>query len=123
MSEESLWTDLLKQSTNRGTSNEAFVVLVGDIETNKRTILSYLCGSTTGANQTYDEIFFSLVENINYDYFEIEDPAAELSIKVNVWSLDQRLFQSFPDIVKIRSSGQRVRTIEFLTDLFIFIFT
>jgi hypothetical protein len=123
MSEESLWLSLIKQSQNRGSSDEALLILLGDLESSKRSLIGYLCGSTNAAHNQ-DENFLNLIENLSYDYFEIDDPTTELSLKVNIWSIDQRLFPKMFDLVKIKGHDQRVRlfvvTYLFIFDSFLF---
>jgi hypothetical protein len=112
MEPQSLWLKLLKQSTVRPLPTDSTVILLGDMETNKRTLLSYLCFDKLQGNQQNtpklqtddDEYLLSLLENVNYDYFDIDNNSLEsCNTRVNIWSVDQRMFPShLLEIIKVR---------------------
>mmetsp|Transcript_6608 Transcript_6608/g.7203 ORF Transcript_6608/g.7203 Transcript_6608/m.7203 type:complete len:553 (+) Transcript_6608:120-1778(+) len=126
--EESLWLKLLKESTNRSSSSDALIILLGDLATNKRSLISYLCGvgqktqthSFLNTPITSDESLLQLLENVTYDYFDIDEAVFEASsststsssssIRVNIWTVDHRMFPSLSNLLHIKASivDQRV---------------
>ena len=105
--EESVWLKLLQDSTNRLGTSESLVVLIGDTETNKRTLLQYLCENGHEKQRSFpnDEGLQDLLEFINYDHFDIDSNSLEAqTARVNIWTVDQRMIQRLPEILKVKSN-------------------
>ncbi len=100
------WESLLRESSKRTKQSESAVIFVGNSKSGKSSIIKQFCEKDKDSSRDGDEI-------ISYYYFNLsnfdENAQNVESGRVSVWSLDEKSFGDFSDVVMDPTTLDNVR--------------
>jgi hypothetical protein len=101
--ESSLWLKLLQQNSARSINPDSLVIVLGGSSYQRKDILQYICLSTQADDDGLGEL-----ELVNNSFFEVEDAAFEVPVKINLWGFQDKILPHISQIIKPSTDSQQL---------------
>lgn len=101
--ESSLWLKLLQQNSARAVNSDSLVIVLGGSSYQRKDLLQYICLSGQSDEDSLGEL-----ELVNNAFFEVEDSAFEVPVKINLWGFQDKIIPHISQIINSSIDSQQV---------------